>query len=78
MKKLIKIIYLKSQFICKNLNYWKIDLENIIPEEKKPKVIPIGENKLLSSDNKWYINQGGNIPPFILGLWQWNNTRKKQ
>ena len=29
----------------------KIDLENILPDEKKPRKIPIGDKKLLSSED---------------------------
>lgn len=48
--KLSDTVYVKSADIINGV--LKINLENILPEEKKPRKIPIGEEKLLTSDKK--------------------------
>ena len=46
--KLSDIVVVRSADI--NNGVLKIDLENIYPEEKKPRKIPIGDEKLLTTD----------------------------
>jgi len=48
--KLSDTVFVKSADIINGV--LNINLENIIPEEKKPRKIPIGEEKLLTSEKK--------------------------